>query len=237
MALEGEKTYYVFIYAYYEVTFSFSKKTETGGNEGTVEWKLDTEYSFNVPQNKATYSATITVDAAGDYTFTMSSTNTYADYSYYTLTVNGTAYTLSKANEAITIALIQGPNTIQFASTERFGTDVPVTVKITAGTQGGGSTTADLTVNGTYTVTVDGTAYVTVYVETAGEYVLTLDQSGVEVYTEADYFGKPLIGETETSGEVTLSAGVTKLVIRYDNSGSLTVTLTLTQKVASEATD
>lgn len=74
--LEAGKTYYVGVNAYYEITFSFSKKTEISGGddedeeEETTGWKLNTEYSFNLPQGKA-YSMTITVSTAGDYTFTM----------------------------------------------------------------------------------------------------------------------------------------------------------------------
>lgn len=253
--------------------------------------------------------------------------------------MNGKEYTLSKANEAVTIALVQGSNTIQLASNTTFSFDLPVTVKITEGkvaeeekpvltltnpvtvkgnsnnynvitisvsveaagtykitldwdgisvytkeaydlyedpfidannyedsgtvklnagttdlvilstdtfayeltlslvsggdtgnTGGGTTTNADLAVGGTYEVTADGTTIITVYVEADGTYLLTLDKSGVEVYTEGAYssYGSPFIEEGQTSGQVTLSAGTTKLYILYNNSGSLKVTLTLT---------
>lgn len=344
ISLNAGTTYYIYLYYYSDVTFSISKQAEIGGGddedeeEETTGWKLNTEYSFNLPQGKA-YSMTITVSTAGDYTFTMSSTNTSADLSSYTLTVNGKEYTLSKANEAVTIALVQGSNTIQLASNTPFSFDLPVTVKITEGkvaeeekpvltltnpvtvkgnsnnynvitisvsveaagtykitldwdgisvytkeaydlyedpfidannyeksgtvklnagttdlvilstdtfayeltlslvsggdtgnTGGGTTTNADLAVGGTYEVTADGTTIITVYVEADGTYLLTLDKSGVEVYTEGAYssYGSPFIEEGQTSGQVTLSAGTTKLYILYNNSGSLKVTLTLT---------
>lgn len=76
ISLNAGTTYYIYLYYYSDVTFSISKQAEIGGGddedeeEETTGWKLNTEYSFNLPQGKA-YSMTITVSTAGDYTFTM----------------------------------------------------------------------------------------------------------------------------------------------------------------------